>query len=376
MDFLKEFGLELFATLAVMALGFIFVRFRRQVVITIAKFLLPELKISGLEMTHRSMDAAIKNIKEAIERTRDLKILSNKGTDWLGDDNAHLSKLISKKSLSNLKIRILLLSKIAPWLNVGWTEKRGKPSLMFVQNEFDLAHKTIESYFDKHPNLSHKSGIRYHRDDPIWRMLMTDDRVFFSSYANVEQARDAIVYEFSGPNNEIYQAFKRYFNFLWHRRGIAKDTIEESVTTDTKYDDFEISAGAVVYGKVEGITKILLVQRNDNLFTLPKGHINKNERLSIAAKREVWEETGLPMDKLEIVNSIGWYPNPILIGDKTRIFKLVHYDLIKCKDTSCKLKVDSDHKSVGWYSLEEIENMRFAYSHTERTLYEASFHLE
>lgn len=376
MDLLKEFGLELFATLAVMALGFMIVRFRRQVIITLAKFLLPELRNSGLVMTHHSMNDAMKNIKESVKRTHDLKILSNKGTDWLGDDNAYLSKLISEKSLSNLKIRVLLLSKIAPWLNVGWSQKRGKPSLSFVQNEFDLAHKTVESFFKKHTGLSHKSGIRYHRDDPIGRILMTDDRVFFSSYANVEQARDAIVYEFAGPNNEIYQGLKRYFNFLWHRRGIATDIVEESAATDIKYDDFEISAGAVVYGKIEGATKIILVERKDNLFTLPKGHVNKNERLSDAAMREINEETGLPIDKLKIINTIGWYPNPILIGDKTRIFKLIHYYLVNCEDTSCALKVDSDHKSVGWYSLDEIGNMKFAYSHTERTLYEASVQLK
>ena len=375
-EFFKEFGLELLATLSVAALGFIFFSFRKQVIITIARLILPEVKSSGLVMTHNSMNDALKNITESVKRTTDLKVLSNKGTDWLGDDNVSLSQLVSQKSLSNFKVRVLLLSKIAPWLSVGWAEERSKPSLPFVQEEFDMSHRLVESFLKKNTNLSHKSGIRYHRDDPIWRMLMTDDRVFFSSYANVDQARDAIVYEFEGPNNEIYQAFKRYFNFLWHRRGIQSDTVEESFANDAKYDNYEISAGAVVYGKVEGVTKILLVERNDYLFTLPKGHINNSERLSHAAIREINEETGLPTNSLKIIKSIGWYPNPILVGDTTRVFKLVNYFLVYCDDTSSKLKVDTDHKSVGWYSFDEIENMKFAYSHVERTIYEASVHLK
>jgi len=371
-DFLKEFGLELAATLTVATLAFVVARFRRTIVIKIARLLLPELRNSGLIMTYSSMKDAMKSIKSSVEKTHDLKILSNKGTDWLGDDNAALSKLIGERSLSRLKLRVLLLSKIAPWLNAGWVRERGKISLSYVQGEFETAHKLVESYLQRYPNLAHKSGIRYHRDDPVWRMVMTDDRLFFSSYANPDQARDAVVFEFGGPNNEVYQAFKRHFNFLWHRRGVSKDVIEDSAAHDVKFDEVEFSAGGVVYCKAAGETKILIVERNDGLFTLPKGHVGKQERLSKAALREIHEETGLPLESLKIEKPIGWYPNPILVGDKARILKIVYYFLVRCENpSSTDLKTDPDHKSANWYSLSEAGNLKYAYSHVERVLYEA-----
>ena len=50
------------------------------------------------------------------------------------------------------------------------------------------------------------------------------------------------------------------------------------------------SAGGVVLNK-DG--KILVVNQNNNSWSLPKGHIEEGEKAIDSAKREIYEETGL-----------------------------------------------------------------------------------
>ncbi|MDR1941582.1 MAG: NUDIX domain-containing protein [Endomicrobium sp.] len=56
----------------------------------------------------------------------------------------------------------------------------------------------------------------------------------------------------------------------------------------------EFSAGAVVYRICEGKPEFLLVRsRRNSQWGFPKGHIEKNETEIDAAKREIFEETGI-----------------------------------------------------------------------------------
>ncbi len=55
----------------------------------------------------------------------------------------------------------------------------------------------------------------------------------------------------------------------------------------------EKSAGGVVIREVDGVPHVLVIRDPYRNWGLPKGHLEKGERSSDAALREVFEETGL-----------------------------------------------------------------------------------
>lgn len=398
-DIMRDFWVNIAAGIAIIVAGFVINRFRRKAIIKLARLLLPELSESGLVMTYKSMSDAAKSIEAAIQHTKKLRILSNKGTDWLGYDNAVLTRVITERK-QKLTLDILLLSRVAPWLQ-HWAQLKNLP-LQVIKDEFGASHKVIETFFKKHnKKFTPDSFILYHRDNPVWRFLITDDRAFISSYANDDQARNAIVFEFRGPDNEVYRAFDRYFDFLSQRRGVNKDEVAESLTREVGYDSYEISTGAVVYVRSHGQVKILLLQRRRRNkrkadFTLPKGHVRDDESFESAVKREIEEETGLSIRNLKIEKRLKNYPNPIVVKEQTRILKticyfLIRYDLSDQSEPRATtdahttqhdnlplpiLKVERrNHESAEWCPIEDIGSKHFAYSHVEEVLKEASRHL-
>lgn len=62
------------------------------------------------------------------------------------------------------------------------------------------------------------------------------------------------------------------------------------------------SAGGVVIND-EG--KILVVNQHDRSWSLPKGHIDPGEDVLAAAKREIYEESGI--SELQFVRPLGTY---------------------------------------------------------------------
>jgi 8-oxo-dGTP pyrophosphatase MutT (NUDIX family) len=368
--FFNDVGANIVAAAIASIALFLIAKFRRKIVFSLMRLVFPELRRSGLKIVHASMAAATENIVAAVERTHELKILSNKGTDWLGHDNAILSKSVSLRSVDNLTVFVLLLSQDAPWLK-QWSLERNK-SLSVIQDDLNSSHRIVESYIERQKNLRSGSGVLYYRDDPVWRLIITDDRTFVSSYANADQARDAAVFEYEGPNYEIYRGYKRYFEFLWKRRGIARHSIKESFAINTKYDNFELSAGAVVVSEIKGQKRMLLIERHDRTFTLPKGHVEHSEKRVDAAKREVHEETSLPTSSIKVVSELGFYPNPLLIGEKTKVFKIVYYYIFQYEGNDLPVvNPDHSHKSVRWYSKEEIAGIQYAYEHIPSVIQDA-----
>ncbi|MBN2095363.1 MAG: NUDIX domain-containing protein [Candidatus Aenigmarchaeota archaeon] len=62
------------------------------------------------------------------------------------------------------------------------------------------------------------------------------------------------------------------------------------------------SAGGIVVGPGE---KILVVNQNGNSWSLPKGHIDPGEDALTAARREIYEESGV--SELGLVSDLGSY---------------------------------------------------------------------
>jgi ADP-ribose pyrophosphatase YjhB (NUDIX family) len=122
----------------------------------------------------------------------------------------------------------------------------------------------------------------------------------------------------------------------------------------TKKIKIEVSAGGVVYQCENENPKVVLCRHktftNKDVWSLPKGWVERGERLTAAALREVKEESGLEgeiIDKLEPIHY--WFYHPL---EKIRIKKTVHFFLIKATGgniTKHNLEVDE----IKWFFVEE-----------------------
>ena len=67
---------------------------------------------------------------------------------------------------------------------------------------------------------------------------------------------------------------------------------------------FTRSAGGIVMNQ-RG--QVLVVSQRGRAWSLPKGHIDEGEDALTAAKREIFEEAGIPIDSLVLVMDLGNY---------------------------------------------------------------------
>jgi 8-oxo-dGTP pyrophosphatase MutT (NUDIX family) len=118
----------------------------------------------------------------------------------------------------------------------------------------------------------------------------------------------------------------------------------------------EISAGGLIWRRErDGSIKVVLVRpAGRNTWVLPKGHVEEGETIAQAAVREVREETGLTVGKIEPLGEIAYvYSSRERNGTTlTRIFKRVHFFLMEHTggDTSAH---DSETAEVAWLSFDE-----------------------
>lgn len=112
------------------------------------------------------------------------------------------------------------------------------------------------------------------------------------------------------------------------------------------------SAGAVILNP-KG--EIAIVNQKGRSWSLPKGHVEDNEDLLEAAKREVHEETGLT--ELTYIKKLGSYSRFALgkdNSDNSKEFKTLHFFLFTTKEQALRPN-DPDNPEARWVTKEEIE---------------------
>lgn len=108
-------------------------------------------------------------------------------------------------------------------------------------------------------------------------------------------------------------------------------------------------AGAIILKDKNKPTDILLLFREKHQdWTLPKGHIEQGESPSIAATREVKEETGLDIEIIEALPDL-IYTLPK--GDTAK----VHMFLSEIRGTAL-LKLEHKGDRLMWYEIQEAIN--------------------
>ena len=115
------------------------------------------------------------------------------------------------------------------------------------------------------------------------------------------------------------------------------------------------SAGGVVIGYKDNI---VIVNQNNDSWSLPKGRLDKGEGLVEAAKREIYEETGIK--HVVILKELGTYSRPTIgiggVGEDTSRMKKMTFFLCKTRQTKLS-PIDPDNPVAKWVSIDEALKM-------------------
>ena len=127
---------------------------------------------------------------------------------------------------------------------------------------------------------------------------------------------------------------------------------------------YEKSSGGIVYRKNGNKVEILLLKwlnsKKEEIYVIPKGHIENGEVAKDAAVREISEEAGLQKKDLEVIKFItklnytftAWH-----LKDNPLIDKDVYLFLVKYNGTKAPF-VQKEERFVGydWFTFDELKS--------------------
>jgi 8-oxo-dGTP pyrophosphatase MutT (NUDIX family) len=116
----------------------------------------------------------------------------------------------------------------------------------------------------------------------------------------------------------------------------------------------EISAGGVVFRRLDGVVEIQLIQDRYGKISLPKGKMEHGETVEQTALREIVEETGIVGEIVTLLEIIKYrYTHP-LHGD---IDKEVYYYLVEMIGGKLQAQVE-EIRGVEWCSPEKAHHLQ------------------
>ena len=114
------------------------------------------------------------------------------------------------------------------------------------------------------------------------------------------------------------------------------------------------SAGGVVINK-DGL--VLVVNQNNNSWSLPKGHIDEGEEKFEAAVREIYEESGIR--KLKLIKELPTYERYKISldgGDDISELKVIYMFLFTTEEIDLK-PIDPDNPEARWVEKNKISEL-------------------
>ena len=136
----------------------------------------------------------------------------------------------------------------------------------------------------------------------------------------------------------------------------------------------EISCGGVVYRVHHGTTEIALI-RVGRRWCLPKGQMERGEKLHDTALREVREETGLDGKIIARLGDISyWFTGKDLENEAIRISKRVYFYLMRCLGGDVS-RHDHEVEEACWVPISEAIG-RLSHKTEKTTVVKAAAYLE
>lgn len=107
------------------------------------------------------------------------------------------------------------------------------------------------------------------------------------------------------------------------------------------------SSGGIV---INNHSQVLIVNNKDKSWTLPKGHIETNEDPLTAAKREIYEESGI--DNLRYIRELGSYDREKYKPKKGKIIKRIFMFLFATEQEELN-PIDPNNPEAKWIAKEQ-----------------------
>ena len=128
----------------------------------------------------------------------------------------------------------------------------------------------------------------------------------------------------------------------------------------------EISAGGVVYRRVDGRIEIQLIRDRFGKITLPKGKMEPGETVEQTALREIEEETGI---RGRIEAKVDRVTYSYIGKDNETVDKEVHYYLVEAVGGRLQAQ-EEEIGAVSWHAPEEAWRMQrdMGYGNNDRVL--------
>lgn len=140
----------------------------------------------------------------------------------------------------------------------------------------------------------------------------------------------------------------------------------------------EISAGIIIYRKIEEGPKFLILYHRGSYWNFPKGKIESEEKSFQAAIREVKEETGLSRHDLKFHDYFKAYEKFTFwrkAGSRPqKVFKTVIFYLAETKNPV--IKISKEHNGYGWFIYKEAMKILDKHKDSQRVLTQAHQFLE
>jgi len=115
-----------------------------------------------------------------------------------------------------------------------------------------------------------------------------------------------------------------------------------------------ILAGGVVVGPDN---KILVVNQHGNSWSLPKGHVEKGETKIQAAKREIYEESGIKINNLKLIFFLGKYQrnkiNKSGSGEIKKTPRTIYMYLFKTNQNKL-CPIDDENPEARWVAINKV----------------------
>ncbi|MBW7473728.1 NUDIX domain-containing protein [Paenibacillus oenotherae] len=128
----------------------------------------------------------------------------------------------------------------------------------------------------------------------------------------------------------------------------------------------EISAGGVVFRRIDGQTQIQLIQDRYGKISLPKGKMEPGETVEQTALREIVEETGMEGVIIAPIDQIKYKYNH---ESKGSVDKEVHYYLVEAVGGKLQAQVE-EIRGVEWFEPSEAwrRQRQSGYNNNDRIL--------